>query len=101
MFTFDGNENNFLNFDACVARCGGDPKIRCIEGSKFKIDCNKCTCERGAAICTLIGCPEVEVCRQPLVRGPCQESIIKYGFDIENGKCVEFIYESNTFLAER
>ncbi|KAL7630403.1 UNVERIFIED_CONTAM: hypothetical protein RMT77_019434 [Armadillidium vulgare] len=31
-------------------------------------------------------------CSQPIERGPCQDSIIKYGFDTENGKCVEFIY---------
>ncbi|KAB7500858.1 Boophilin-G2 [Armadillidium nasatum] len=95
IFTYGGcggNENNFLTFDACFARCGGDPELRCIEGSKFQMDCNNCTCEEGAAVCTLILCPEVDKCCQPIERGPCPDYIIKYGFDIENGKCVEFIY---------
>ncbi|RXG57765.1 Boophilin-H2, partial [Armadillidium vulgare] len=33
-----------------------------------------------------------DTCSQPIERGLCHSSIIKYGFDIENGKCVEFIY---------
>ncbi|RXG71557.1 Kunitz-type serine protease inhibitor blackelin-2 [Armadillidium vulgare] len=56
------------------------------------MDCNDCICVRGFVSCTSKICPEVDTCSQPIERGLCHSSIIKYGFDIENGKCVEFIY---------
>ncbi|KAB7500855.1 BPTI/Kunitz domain-containing protein, partial [Armadillidium nasatum] len=71
-----GNENNFITFDACFARCGGDPDP---------------------------GQTSSNICNLPVDKGPCEAIIPRYAFMTETEKCEKFEYggcegNANNFL---
>jgi hypothetical protein len=74
-----------------VAECCTKQKPACLCGicSKplrpgFAIKCSK----EAPRHC----CGDRDICQLPIVPGPCEQGLPRWGFDIDLGKCVEFIY---------
>ncbi|BHF79420.1 zinc-containing alcohol dehydrogenase [Sparganum proliferum] len=50
-------------------------------------------------------CSSNDICKMPIERGPCNDDLIRYGYDSETGKCKKFSYSGcggndNIFLTQ-
>ena len=72
-----GNANKFITYEACMSRCDTSPDGRDARPSTPKTEPTELVPLK---------------CSKTIDRGPCRRSVIMYGYDPEEGRCIQFVY---------